>query len=539
MINDHLPHSELIKPLGSRIDRINYILNELGVNKRDSIIDDRTLLGQLHHATNISRYGQPDFMESLLRCAGKSKLEEFLGRINMYDGTTTQNNLEPLVKKAARLTWGNNENTKAFVEIFGYEDSLIPSSSAKTQAHETCVAVGTPLDTLKDYQSNIFFKGMDLAVIPWSRFVIKMPTGAGKTRTAMEILCHFLRDGNEHDCNQIVWLAEKDELCEQAIEGMKRVWPHIGNRNLNIYRFWGSRHHERFETPAFIVATYQTLNGRLKKNSPLPAPSLVVTDEAHSVYAPTHKRVVEELSTNKTRIIGLTATPMRGDDVETKSLMDFFNGEIIEINTDGHNTIEYLQGKGYLAHCRPYTIPSNREYRMTKEDRKEIEHLHDLPPGLLDKIARDDKRNIIIAEQLLKLHKDKKQVLYFAPSIEQSQFMCMILMVMGAKVAHVDGNTPADYRRDVVSKFRTGRINMVFNYGVFATGFDAPNIDVVFIARPTKSIVLHQQMIGRGMRGPKMGGTREFELYRVIDDMPEIDLADDYFTDIWKYYEDY
>ena len=117
--------------------------------------------------------------------------------------------------------------------------------------------------------------------------------------------------------------------------------------------------------------------------------------------------------------------------------------------------------------------------------------------------------------------------------------MCMILMVMGAKAAHVDGNTPANYRRDVVSKFRTGEINMVFNYGVFSTGFDAPNIDVVFIARPTKSIVLHQQMIGRGMRGPKMGGTSEFQLYRIVDDMPEIDLADDYFTDIWKYYEEY
>ena len=243
--------------------------------------------------------------------------------------------------------------------------------------------------------------------------------------------------------------------------------------------------------------------------------------------------------TNQTRVIGLTATPMRGNDVETKSLIEFFNNEIIEINADGYNTIEYLQGKGYLAHCMPHTIPSNREYRLTKEDRKAIERLRDLPAGLLDKIARDDKRNIIIAEELRKLHDEKKQILYFAPSIEQSQFMCMILMVMGAKVAHVDGNTPTNYRRDVVSKFRNGEINMVFNYGVFTTGFDAPNIDVVFIARPTKSIVLHQQMIGRGMRGPKMGGTREFQLYRVVDDMPEIDLADDYFSDIWQGYENY
>ena len=130
-------------------------------------------------------------------------------------------------------------------------------------------------------------------------------------------------------------------------------------------------------------------------------------------------------------------------------------------------------------------------------------------------------------------------MLYFAPSIEQSKFMCMLLIATGARAAHVDGNTPAPYRRDVIAKFRKGKINTICNVGVFSTGFDAPNIDVVFIARPTKSLVLHQQMIGRGMRGPKMGGTKQFQLYRVVDNMPEIDLADEYFTDIWKYSADY
>lgn len=539
MINDNLPHGELIKPLSEHINRINYILGELGFGKRDSIVDDKDLLGRLHHAVNIPKYGQSDFMEALLKRAGRRRLVTFLGRIGLIGDDAEPGDFESLVKKAAHLPWGDNDNTRAFVEVFGYEDSLVPRGSSETPAQEICRTVGSPLATLKDYQSGVFFKGIELSSVPWSRFVIKMPTGAGKTRTAMEILSHFLRDSDERDRGQIVWLAERDELCEQAITSMKRVWPHIGGVDLNIYRLWGSRYHDTFESPAFIVATYQTLNSMLKKNKPLPAPHLVVTDEAHSVSAPTHRRVIDKLSTNKTRVMGLTATPMRGNDAGTNSLIEFFNNEIIEIDADGGNTIEYLQGKGYLAHCIPYTVPSNREYRLTKEDRKEIEHLRDLPPGLLDKIARDDKRNIIIAEQLLKLHKEKKQVLYFAPSIEQSQFMCMILMVMGARVAHVDSSTPTNYRRDVVSKFRDGELNMVFNYGVFSTGFDAPNIDVVFIARPTKSIVLHQQMIGRGMRGPRMGGTREFQLYRIIDDMPEIDLADDYFTDIWKYYEEY
>ena len=139
----------------------------------------------------------------------------------------------------------------------------------------------------------------------------------------------------------------------------------------------------------------------------------------------------------------------------------------------------------------------------------------------------------IIAESLLDLQKEEKQVLYFAPNVEQSKFMCMLLLAQGAKAAHVDGTSPMEYRRDVISKFKDNKIN----FDVFTTGFDAPNIDVVFIARPTKSLVLHQQMIGRGMRGRRMGGTTQFDLYRIVDNMPEIDLADDYFTDIWKYPE--
>ena len=274
MINDSLPHSELIAPLGNHVDRINYVLGELGFGKRESIIDDKALLGRLHHAINIPRYGQPDFMEMLLRHAGKHRLETFFHRIGLGTLNVTSGDFGPLVRKAARLQWGNNDNTKAFVDVFGYEESLIPSDSSDTSPQETCKTMGEPLDTLKDYQSGIFFNGLELVMVPWSRFMVKMPTGAGKTRTAMEILCHFLRYGDEHDCNQIVWLAERDELCEQAITSMKRVWPHIGDVDLNIYRLWGSRYHDKFESPAFIVATYQTLNGVLKKKKPLPAPHL-------------------------------------------------------------------------------------------------------------------------------------------------------------------------------------------------------------------------------------------------------------------------
>lgn len=539
MINENLPHGELVAGLGGYIDRIDYILSELGMGSNRSIMDNRKLLGRLHHAINIANYGKSEFREQLLRRAGRKRLEIFLRRTNLADSLNDDTDTARLVRAAARLPWGNNEHTRAFVAAFGYEGGLVPEETGDLPAHEACSSYGDPLKTLKEYQAGIFFDSMNRVTIPWSRFIVKMPTGAGKTRTAMETVCHFLRDNAGAGFRQVIWIADRDELCEQAIESVKHVWPHVGGETLNIYRLWGSRHHSEFKDPAFIVATYQTLRNVVGERESLLEPDLIVTDEAHNVLAPTHKQTLDRLIRKRTRVMGLTATPVRGGDIESAKLIEFFRDEILEIDSGDMNTIEYLQGQGYLSDCVPVSVKSHREYRLTENDRKEIEQDRDLPPGLLDRIARDDHRNIIIAEHLQELHDKGSQVLYFAPSIDQSKFMCMILMAMGAKAAHIDANTPTQYRRDVITKFRKGTINTICNFGVFSTGFDAPNIDVVFIARPTKSLVLHQQMIGRGMRGPAMGGTRQFLLYRVVDDMPEIDLADDYFTDIWKYAGDY
>ena len=534
MLNENLSHSELTSALQDYIDRINFILSEID-SKIIDIVDDKKLMGVLHHALNISNYRKADFREMLLRRASKNQLEIFLRRTQLIDSPINNYDIHQQIHKASQLQWTNNDATKYFVEVFGYEKNLIPKETKQVLAHEMCESYGDPLKTLKDYQSDVFFQSLHLISNPWARFIVKMPTGAGKTRTSMEIVCHFLKDENNQGFEQVVWIADRDELCEQAISSIKHVWPHIGNKKLHIYRLWGSRNHDKFDAPAFIVATYQTLRNLLKTDKTFPEPHLIISDEAHNVLAPTHKHVLDKLTKHKTRIIGLTATPIRGNSLENKQLIDFFNETIIEIESGDKNTIEYLQGRRYLAHCIPKSVPSNRKYRLTSAQRKELESMGDLPPDLLDEIAKDDKRNLIIAECLLELQKNNKQVLYFAPSVEQSKFMCMLLLAKGAQATHIDGTTPMEYRRDVILKFKEKKINFIFNFDVFTAGFDAPNIDVVFIARPTKSLVLHQQMIGRGMRGIRMGGTDEFQLYRIVDDMPEIDLADEYFTDIWKY----
>ena len=79
--------------------------------------------------------------------------------------------------------------------------------------------------------------------------------------------------------------------------------------------------------------------------------------------------------------------------------------------------------------------------------------------------------------------------------------------------------------------FPSMNINTIDNQEIV----DDPKIDAVVIGRPTTSLVLHTQMIGRGMRGPKMGGTESFDLYRINDELPGVVLADSYFKEIWEY----
>jgi superfamily II DNA or RNA helicase len=83
----------------------------------------------------------------------------------------------------------------------------------------------------------------------------------------------------------------------------------------------------------------------------------------------------------------------------------------------------------------------------------------------------------------------------------------------------VSGETRPATRRFLIEEFREGRISVLCNYGVLTTGFDAPRVRALVIARPTASPVLYEQMIGRGMRGPRFGGTEECLVYDLADNI--------------------
>lgn len=104
--------------------------------------------------------------------------------------------------------------------------------------------------------------------------------------------------------------------------------------------------------------------------------------------------------------------------------------------------------------------------------------------------------------------------MYIIPKV-----LAAILGLQKVQSSVVTGETPLRIRDRAISKFKNadGEPMVLLNFGVLTTGFDAPKADAVVIARPTKSLVLYSQMVGRAIRGPKAGGTETCEIVSVID----------------------
>ena len=129
---------------------------------------------------------------------------------------------------------------------------------------------------------------------------------------------------------------------------------------------------------------------------------MIICDEAHNAIAPTYQETIENISEYKTRIIGLTATPVRSDDSETEELIDFFYGHPpISIDFENEeNAIEYLQKKEFLSRYDAHTIDSEVKFSVSRDLLKLIEKDRDLPKKFLQEIASNETRNLVIAKLL-------------------------------------------------------------------------------------------------------------------------------------------
>lgn len=385
---------------------------------------------------------------------------------------------------------------------------------------------------------------------PPRKAILHMPTGSGKTRTAMQVVVNHLRT---KEPTLVCWLAHNAELLEQASSEFEKAWSCLGNRQISLMCFWGKRNTDLMSaSDGLIFAGLGKMHAFDKRdpNSVLRLAdrvSLVVIDEAHQAIAPTYASILSALYTKRpnTALLGLTATPGRtySDIAEDQKLSDFFDGIKVALEIDGYaDPVSFLIQEGYLARPRFHTLNFQAGLKLSSDDIKELSNAVDVPDNILERLGIDTQSNLKIVSGIESLLERHRRIIVFAPSVESARLLVAILTVRGHEAYVVVGGTNIAERNRIFRRFRSNNPQpmVLCNYGVLTAGFDAPQISAALIARPTQSLVLYSQMVGRATRGPKAGGNEEAEIVTVIDpNLPSFGSIADAFRnweDIWNEY---
>jgi superfamily II DNA or RNA helicase len=355
-----------------------------------------------------------------------------------------------------------------------------------------------------------------------TRCVVSLPTGGGKTRVAVEAFIEWMQP-RFSEGKYLVWIAQSEELCEQAIACISEMWASKEFVSpLRIYRYFGGNDLSPDQLKGgAVVASINQLHYRAESDDEalleiLKDAGAMIIDEAHRAVSMMYTRLLEkaEKATHGELfpICGLTATPGRTENRnggETIELIERFDAYLLTPTLGdeyAHNPLKYFRDREYLAHADHIVCKSGREYRLTDDDLMKMERIPDLPAQFLKKLADDRKRNELILNRLISLS-EKTPTLVYACTVKHAYFLAMILNQIGRTAGAVSAETPMAVRRGLIKAFKEGRLEFLCNYGVLTTGFDAPITECIAICRPTSSEILYEQIVGRGLRGPRFGGT--------------------------------
>jgi len=379
------------------------------------------------------------------------------------------------------------------------------------------------------------------------RVVLHLPTGVGKTRTGMNIICDHLR---RQEPTLTVWLARGRELLEQAAAEFENAWAALGNREVAVVRMWGDSPTDLegvddgivvlgLDKASAAASADPTFLERLGMRT-----TLTTFDEAHQAIAPTYRRTVDALTLRSdSSLLGLTATPGRtwADMAQDEKLSDFFARQKVMLEIAGYdNPVTALIEQGYLARPRFRTVAAESGTTLSTSDKQILATSFDVPDALMAKLASNVQWNLQVVRTVLDLSQDHRRILLFAASVEHSRLLVAIVSALGIDADQVTAESSPRHRDRVIARFKgTGTRPMVLsNYGVLTTGFDAPAASAAVIARPTRSLVLYSQMVGRVIRGPKAGGTPTCDIITVIDPaLPGFgDVAEAFINweDVWE-----
>jgi superfamily II DNA or RNA helicase len=443
---------------------------------------------------------------------------------------------DELAPLGAPARWGTAA-AREFVRSLGFHERYAIDDPARRSRFEE-IAGPPSMPPLYGFQEDAARALREVLARPGGRAMLSLPTGAGKTRVAVEALLDLVL--RRPDARRLVlWIAQQDELCEQALTTFATLWRHRGtDETLTLSRLWQGNRPVQVDGPQVVVATVASLHNQM--NEPayawLRQPAVAVIDEAHHGIARTYTEVFDGLGNDwkrhTTTVIGLSATPYRGaSEDESRLLSQRFDDHLIPAMEVQVRLEEELIQQEVLARAEHEIIElPTRE--LTKEELAHVELFQELPPSVLQRLGEDEGRNERIVRRVEA--ESAGAVLLFAATVEHARGLAARLAARGVAAACIDGSTPPQVRRDFIRRFRARELRVLVNCAVLTTGFDDPGVDTVLVARPTFSPVLYRQMIGRGLRGPRSGGTARCRIVTMLDNFVRFRTLP-----AWKWFEDY
>lgn len=479
-------------------------------------------------------------------------------------GTANFTNRENICSKSKKV------KAKAISELLDLELNYFieDSKNQKTLEHEL-VSPYSPLDIkdpgieipkeylcLHDYQKRVKDTATKILIEDQKKkFMIHMPTGSGKTKTCVETMIDFMRTVISEE-GFVIWFAHSKELCEQSYTTLKNMWKFRGDESVDFYKVFGDTDINLDllnKKRAVLFIGFQKFNSILgSKNKDYVSfrtkianrAKLVVVDEAHKSMAPTYKKAIDYCQSNfdDCKLIGLTATPGRTneDSEENKFLAEYFDDNLITIK-DAHgveqnNPLKYLQEENVLAEIEDEILNfdltvntplySNAE-ELTKSQLEEIANQAVINPS----------RNITILEKVKeRLEKNSKEsILIFAASTAHCIVLDMIFKKENITSKYVLGSTKKEERVESIQDFKDKKLNVLINYSVLSTGFDAPLLNTLIIARTINSKILGSQIIGRALRGERNGGNKKNKIIVLKDNITGLDpsFLFSYWEEFW------
>jgi len=539
--------------------KIKDLLLRLGTENLIKFIDDD--LFKILQIRNKSILKQKNFTETILKLNSEKKILINSNFRKILLESLKENEAKIIAKlfnlngsniwdKLVNIDFKKKKNLELLFKIFNVEnEDYLENSNFVEKENPIIIEPNYPLF---DHQINVLNQTKEFFKTPIKKVLLHMPTGAGKTRTAINLVSERLKDSTK---SLVIWLAHTEELCQQAHDEFSKAWEIIGNRNLKSYKlFKNFRYNLDDINSGFIVLSLDYAYSLTKTNqnkffSLARKCKFVVMDEAHMSVAPSYQQVLEILVNKETCLLGLTATPGRAEIIsnENLKLARFYNKQKATLNIKGYKTpIDFLQDKNYLAkvETEKLEVSTNITKIFSKKDiAKELKRIQsgmDLSKEFVKKLSMNETRTNMIIEKTIIENKDiNNKIIIFAGSVESAKNINLILKMENINCALVTGETNQIERRNNIEKFKDAKsgLNIIINYGVLTTGFDAPKANIAIIGRPTQSVTLYSQMVGRVMRGKKAGGKKICKVITVKDPIKGFrDMSESftYWEELWQ-----